>query len=150
MPDARTVVLRGADEHAMALRFHTDRRSPKFVALRADPRCVWVFYDPGARVQIRVHAEARLHTDDAIADAAWEASAAQSRRCYASVDIPSAVIPAPGPQPGGDDQDWKSAREHFAMIATMVVGMDWLWLHHAGHRRARFDQSTPDGVWIQP
>ena len=149
-PDARTVVLRGADEPSMTLRCHTDRRSPKFASLRSDPGCAWVFYDPGVRVQIRALGVADLHTDDGVADAAWEASGAHSRRCYASRQAPSGVIAAPGPQPEIDGEDWTFARSHFAVIVTRVVRLEWLRLHHGGHRRARFDDVTPDGVWIQP
>ncbi len=148
--DARTVVLRGADGVGLTLRCHTDRRSPKFASLQRHPTCAWVFYDPGARVQIRVRGVAQLHTDDAIAEESWQGSAVQSRRCYAVEQPPSSVIAAPGPQPDLEGADWISARNHFAVIITRVVGLEWLWLHHGGHRRGRFDEAHPDGVWIQP
>lgn len=150
LADARTVVLRGADPEGLTLRCHTDRRSPKFASLQKHPPCAWVFYDPGARVQIRVRGVAELHTDDVVAEEAWQTSGVQSRRCYAVEQPPSSVVPAPGPQPDLEGADWISARSHFAVIITRVVGLEWLWLHHGGHRRARFDEAHPDGVWIQP
>ena len=51
--EARTVVLRGADAEARTLACHTDLRSGKVEELRADPRCTWLCYDRGRKLQLR-------------------------------------------------------------------------------------------------
>jgi hypothetical protein len=32
-----------------------------------------------------------------------------------------------------------SARSRFGVLVGQVTEIDWLWLHHAGHRRVRLD-----------
>jgi pyridoxine/pyridoxamine 5'-phosphate oxidase len=130
-PSLRTVVLRGFDADARSLRFHTDRRSDKARGIARDGRVMMHFYDAALHIQIRVAGQAMLHLDDAVADAAWEASRPSSRMCYAAPAASGA-------------------------IAAVVIGfnrLEWLWLAAAGHQRARYiwDEAghlTAD--WIAP
>lgn len=159
-PEARTVVLRVCDDERRTLSFHTDRRSPKAIHLTERPACAWLFYNPGDRVQLRVAATATVHTDDAHADAAWARTHLMSRRCYLAPHPPSEPAPAPSP----NLPDWAAndaltadntahARDHFAFVQTTVTEIDWLILHHAGHRRARFRFGAGGRVettWLQP
>ena len=78
-PRLRTVVLRAADPAEGTLRFHCDRRSDKASEILADPACALSAYDAAAKIQIRVEGRAALHTDDALAEAAWTGSRAMSR-----------------------------------------------------------------------
>lgn len=146
IPDARTVVLRSADPDTWTIACHTDRRSPKFHQLAQHPQCAWVFYDPNARTQLRINTNASLHTDDTIADAAWAASHPGARDCYRAVRPPS--TPAPGPAAPEPDQT-ESGRDRFAVVRARVLSIDWLFLHHAGHRRALFRPDQPP-VWFSP
>jgi pyridoxamine 5'-phosphate oxidase len=87
-PRLRTVILRGADPESWSVRFHTDNRSDKVKELTRDNRLSLLVYDPGAKIQIRVEGRATIHTNDAIADAAWGASRSFSQICYGSAPQP--------------------------------------------------------------
>ena len=60
-PHARTVVLRGFDPVERSVSFYTDCRSPKVRHMAGEPRVALLFYDPTARLQLRIPASARLH-----------------------------------------------------------------------------------------
>lgn len=167
-PSARVVILRAVDADARRLVFHTDRRSPKVVALAADPRIGWSFYDAAGRLQLRLHGHARLHFDDAFADARWAASRPASRRAYLTTAAPGSRLPQPGdglppevpPEDGhgratADDGPWVApARAAFAVVETLIERLDVLVLHHGGHRRARYgyaaDGSRHTAAWVVP
>lgn len=148
-PSLRTVVLRAFDPATRRLRLHTDRRSAKTAEIAAEPRVMLHGYDPGAQVQLRLAGRARLHLDDAEADAAWAASRVMSRLCYAAPDPPGAVLPAPAPAP----EDAEGGRGNFAAVTVVFESLDWLMLAHAGHRRARFAWDAAcrrSACWVAP
>ena len=148
-PSLRTVVLRGFDAEARALRFHTDRRSDKARGIARDPRVMMHFYDAALHVQMRVAGRATLHLDDAVADAAWAGSQRSSRMCYAAPDASGAVVPAPPAAP----QDTEIGRPHFAAVVIGFHRLEWLWLAAAGHQRARFiwdEAGNLTADWIAP
>ena len=96
---------------------------------------------------------ASVHADDAIADAAWASSQRMSRVCYG-------VAPAPGtPIPGADDFQLPdnddaiaSGRDNFTAIVCTILNLEYLYLRHEGHQRARFtrDGAGWQGVWLTP
>ena len=155
-PEARTVVLRHADRSGGGNRgevgCHADLRSPKVAQVRADPRCAWVFYDRDAKVQVRLNGTARVIADGPAVDAAWEATPPSARRCYLAPWPPGAATGAAEPNlpPEFRHRDPTPAesapgRNRFALLRTTADRLDWLALHHAGHRRARFEWR--DGGW---
>ena len=150
---ARVVVLRAFDPEAVTLRFHTDLRSKKIAELEADPQIAFAFYDHQARVQIRAEATARIHSDDAVEEAAWTASLRMSRVCYG-------VIPGPG-TPLDDADDFNlpdddtaiaAGRAFFSAVLCRIEALEYLFLRHAGHRRARFTRTAEgwSGQWLTP
>jgi pyridoxamine 5'-phosphate oxidase len=153
-PKLRTVILRGCNAASWSLRFHTDSRSDKISEIERDPRIGLHFYDPGAKIQLRVAGVATLHRDDATADAAWSITRVFSRQCYG-------VMPGPGtPLAAGADFDLPETtdeatapgRAHFCAVAISIASIEWLYLASAGHRRARFTRGV-DGVrseWLTP
>ena len=148
-PQARYVVLRAADQASGTLAFHTDRRSPKFAALAADPRLAWVFFGHGE--QLRISGRVALHHDDAEADAAWAAMRPLARRTYAVPLPPGTAVgsPAEAGLPGlgapADPALLALARAHFVLARVEATRLDWLSLAASGHRRARFEREA--GVW---
>lgn len=96
-PRLRTVVLRAADPAEGTLRFHCDRRSDKASEILAAPACALAAYDAAAKIQIRVAGRATLHTDDALAEAAWTGSRAMSRVCYGAEPGPGTALPTGTP-----------------------------------------------------
>lgn len=150
---ARVVVLRAFDPDLATLRFHTDRRGHKIPELAADPHLSFAFYDPQARVQIRAEGTAKVHHDDAIADAAWASSQRMSRVCYGVAPAPGSAIDGPDAFNLPDDDDAIAAgRAHFCAVLCQIACLEYLFLRHGGHRRARFVRAGDDwqGEWLSP
>lgn len=156
--DARVMVLRAFDADAWRLRLHTDLRAPKAQALAADPRVAAVFYDKGAKIQLRLRGTGRIESCGPVADAAWAASTNFARRCYLG-DGPGAVSPVAtsglpsefeGVEP--DDAQLVPARENFAVLLIDIAEVDWLYLAHTGHIRAQFvrDGEGWSARWVAP
>jgi hypothetical protein len=148
-PRVRTMVLRGFDAQARRLTLHTDRRGEKFGDIMRMP-CVAVHvYDARAAIQIRLGATARLHVDDAVARAAWQRGLPASRACYAIEPAPGRSVAAPPAAPVFSEAGFAN----FAVLAVEFDTLEWLWLHHAGHRRARFEWAADGGCgasWLVP
>ncbi len=148
-PEARTVVLRGFDAGSRTFRLHSDARSRKVEALRREPRCALHLYDAGASLQLRLSGTSGMHLDDAVAEAAWQASREASRKCYA-------VQPGPGlpvPKPPAAPLDATSGRSNFSVILVRFDRLEWLELAAAGHRRALFTwqaEGAPAATWLVP
>ncbi len=158
-PTARVVVLRYAErgENGGTVGCHTDVRGPKVAEVRANPRAAWVFYDPAARLQVRLSGVSCVLTDGPAVDAAWEATPPSARRCYLAPFAPGAVTDAPEPnvppavrKRDPTPQESAPGRAKFAVLRTAADSLEWLHLHHAGHRRAIFrpEGGTWRGRWV--
>lgn len=141
----RTVVLREVDRDTRHLSFHTDIRSSKVEALCIAPRLDWLFYDDELRVQLRAAGPVVLHTDDELADAAWDEKSPRQRTDYAAESPPSSVADRPGGYlPHGlterqpTDAEAQIFRQHFAVVRCQLDHLDWLELGDDGHVRTRF------------
>ena len=147
-PRSRTLVLRGFDAASRILRLHSDSRSDKFAEILRDPRCALHGYDPAAQVQMRLEGMASLHSNDAVADAAWGATQPFSRIIYAIEPAPGTAIAVPMPAP----TDEAAGRPHFGVILLQIHSLEWLFLAAAGHRRARIDWLTGEerATWLVP
>lgn len=157
--DARTMVLRAFDAAQWTLRFHTDTRAPKVEPVEADPRVAVLFYDKGAKIQIRVRGTAQILRDAPITDEAWDAGSNFARRCYmgegpgSMSDAPTSGLPAEleGVQPS--DEQLVPARENFAVLMIDIAELDWLYLAHTAHVRAQFKRDAHgnwEGNWASP
>ena len=153
-PRLRIVILRGADAGARQLRFHTDRRSEKVQELQRDPRIGLVFYDAAAKIQLRIDGKATLHTDDTVADAAWDASRLFSRQCYGILPGPGTPLAASGDfaLPDASDMGTAPGRANFCAVTVAVESLEWLYLAASGHRRARFswEGGALTATWLTP
>lgn len=142
-PEARTVVLRAADAVAGTLDIHTDLRSAKVAALRANPRAALHIWDASAHLQTRIEATVTILSGDAVA-ADWARVPDPSRQSYGTE-------PAPG-LPIADALAYVKdpVAATFAVLRCAVQGMD---IVHLGpqHRRARFDRGDDwAGQWLSP
>ncbi len=149
----RTVILRGADPAARVLRFYTDARSAKVAEIAARPRIALHVYQPGPEIQLRLDCLARIHADDPLADAAWQAVPQGGRDNYRATPAPATPIPDPhaaGLLPAADDPD--TGRAFFRVIEAQVLALEWLLLARPGHRRARFTwpQDRLAATWVVP
>lgn len=151
--DARVMVLRAFDSAAWRLRLHTDVRAPKAAAIAADPRAAVLFYDKGAKIQIRTRGHAEIITRGSEVDAAWAAGTNFARRCYLGdgpgtpSENPTSGLPPEFEGVEPDDAQLIPARENFALLRITLTAFDWLYLAHTGHVRAQFARSRADAVW---
>lgn len=153
----RTVVLRKALSTLRELRFHTDTRSNKWKELAINNSISALFYDASSRIQLRVKGKAVLHFNNDITAEAWTKTALSSRRCYLTIENPSSfsTIPTSGltekiEQENFTLEESEVGKDHFGIVAIQVESIEWLWLHHAGHRRAFFDYVNDCNNWMIP
>jgi 3-hydroxyisobutyrate dehydrogenase len=153
----RTVVLRKALPEIKELRFHTDTRSKKWKELTLNPSISALFYDAADRIQIRVKGRAVLQFNNDITAAAWQKTSLSSRRCYLTNFDPSSFTdnPTSGLSEHIEQENFTLVESeigfnHFGIVSIQVQNIDWLWLHHAGHRRAYFDYETGSFSWMIP
>lgn len=159
--DLRIMVLRACDPAFAALRFHTDARSPKVGKIGGGAPVSLLAYDPAAKIQIRARGRGRIETQGTLVDAAWSQANAFARRCYLAeagpgTPVAEAVSGLPEEVEGirpSDDQ-LVPARQNFAVLLVTLTSLDWLYLAHNGHRRAKFSRGDADqpwqGTWVIP
>lgn len=158
--DARVMVLRAFDTATFTLRLHTDARAPKAQVIAADPRIAVLFYDKGAKIQIRARGRGQILTTGPQVDSAWAASTNFARRCYlgeepgAASDAPTSGLPSEFEGEEPNDSQLIPARENFSLLLITITALDWLYLAHTGHVRAQFARApdSPDwqGHWVAP
>lgn len=152
-PRLRTVVLRAAEAGTGTLRFHCDRRSDKAREISDNGLAALHVYDGRAKLQLRVEGRARLHRDDALADAAWAAALAMSRVCYGVEPAPGTALAAGDAYALPDeDPEARIGRENFCAVVLTAERIDLLYLDRRGHRRAVFSQAREGwmGTWVAP
>ena len=157
--DARIMVLRAFDSAAFTLRFHTDTRAPKAAAFAADPRAAVLFYDKGAKIQIRARGSARVLADAPVTEQAWANGSNFARRCYLGegpgtpADGPTSGLPSEFEGVEPTDEQLTAARPNFAVLMVEIESLDWLYLAHTGHVRAGFERGADaawQGRWLSP
>lgn len=158
-PRQRVMVLRKCDQSTRTMRFHTDVRSDKVTEI-GDGAVVSVLgYDAIAKIQIRVSGRATVASEGVAADSAWEAANASSRRCYlASLgpgtvdDEPTSGLPTSVEGRVPEMHETEAGRKNFAVMMVTLDALEWLYLAHNGHRRARFvwDDGEWRGMWLIP
>lgn len=156
--DTRVMVLRAFDAETGTLRFHTDARAPKVDVIERDPRIGILFYDKSAKVQIRVRGEGCVVRDGVITENAWGKSDNFARRCYLGdgpgtpSDRPSSGLPKQFEGVEPNDEEVVAGRENFAVLLVEIHHVDWFYLAHTGHIRARFERNNNDwtGRWVTP
>ncbi|AWB20614.1 pyridoxamine 5'-phosphate oxidase [Methylobacterium currus] len=152
-PRLRTVVLRGVDRAARALRIHCDARSAKAAEIAAEPRAALHAYDAGAKIQVRIEGTARLHGGDEVARAAWAASRPMSRLCYGTAPAPGTPLPEGGafvlPE---DEAALEAGFSAFRVVILTAARLEFLYLARQGHRRALFtwDEEGQGAAWLAP
>ena len=150
LPQARTVVLRGADRAERQLRFHTDARSRKASELSASPKCSLLLYDHGAKVQVRVNGTAMVHAEAPVAEGIWQGMRDMSKACYRQGVAPGTSMDTADGAEGLLLSD-ADGYGNFVVVTVAVDGFEWLYLAAAGHRRAHVRYgSTPERRWLAP
>jgi hypothetical protein len=160
IPQSRIVVFRSLDIEKRRLICHTDVRARKVTEVQRKLHATWCFYDKPLKMQVRAVTSAAVHTDDDLADRQWDASNNSSKRCYLAPAMPGTPTDHPSPNLPEDVRDHVPtddrlfpARKHFAVIAAAISSLDVLYLHHAGHQRARFVWKSGRplmSTWLEP
>lgn len=155
--DARTVVLREVDLDERRLVFYTDARSAKRSQLAERPQAVLVMWSPALGWQLRCSVRCTVHTGGLAASSRWErVRQSPSAQDYLSPLPPGTPLEGAAPDTAAPEEDAVAGEprqrpvEHvaFAVVEAGVTAVDWLELHRAGHRRARFEGGS--GRWLQP
>ena len=153
-PQARTVILREADEATGRLAFFTDRRSPKVAELGREPRACLVFWCRRLRWQLRVRVQVSLEFDGDAVEATWlrlrDSAAAGDYLAPAAPGTRLAISDGTDRADRadqGDRADHPRLAEHQLCIARAAIeAIDWLELAAAGHRRAIFAAGRIEAV----
>ncbi|MEI6430724.1 MAG: pyridoxamine 5'-phosphate oxidase family protein [bacterium] len=140
-PDARTVILRGADETERVIACQGDIRSPKFRQTRLHSTVVAVLYSVPDKRQIRLRGSAEIRHEDTHTEARWSRMYPMSREVYRTPFAPGELLSGDSSQIS-DPVPLEQAYHHFATIQIKITEIDTLFLSADGHRRTRFDCST--------
>jgi pyridoxamine 5'-phosphate oxidase len=148
---ARTVVLREADDVTQTLFVFSDARARKVAELQAQPHATLLMWSPRLSWQLRLRVQVDVHMDGLAVTSRWarlqHSPAAQDYLAPQPPGSPAlastlASTLAPPTHHAGDQ------RHHFAVLSARVLAMDWLELHPEGHRRATFD--AQGAHWLVP
>ncbi|RUR53282.1 pyridoxamine 5'-phosphate oxidase family protein [Vreelandella populi] len=143
MPQARTVVLRGADQQAATLAIYTDSHSEKVNALRATPVVTLHVWDAAEQLQIRIEANVTILTGEAVSEQ-WQRLPEHARRAYSSGLAPG--------EPISDSLAYTKTPDESA-FAVLWLDIQAIEALHLGpsHRRAVFSRANDwVGQWLVP
>ncbi len=150
-PEARTMVLRECDAQARLLVLYTDARSPKLQQVAQDPRAQIVCWSSALNWQLRLRCHLQVETQGLAVSTRW----ARVRFSPGAQDYLSHLPPGAALQPHAQHPALPRAahhdavaHHHFAVLIAQVQAVDWLELHAAGHRRARFEGN--ERAWRTP
>ncbi|MFA8386821.1 MAG: pyridoxamine 5'-phosphate oxidase family protein [Pelagibaca sp.] len=137
LPEARTVVLRGASRSDGTLEVHTDGGSDKIASLKANPNAQLMIWDEKPKLQIRLSTSVTIRQGDEVADR-WQNVPDGSRMAYGASPTPGTVIP------DADAYAKLASRDWFTVLTCHIESIELMQLVDP-HRRAVF--RARDG-WI--
>lgn len=159
-PQSRVVVLRKFAPESRELFCHTDRRAPKIAEIEKDARINWLFYDYPEKIQLKIRALAKIHSDDALAEERWQKSKPFSRRCYCGA-TPGLLLDAAGSglpdflneREPTEAETNELGRQNFAVVSSQILEIDCLELYFTGNRRTIFswnESGEPQARFVAP
>ena len=155
-PSSRSVVIRNLNQSKRIISFNTDIRSNKWKELEKNSQLELHFYDNKLKIQIRISGTAKLHHNDLEWEKAWNKSEEMSKICYSSRFPPSSKIDDPMETDNLikniKREQIEKGKKNFGRINVKINKIDWLYLHHTGHRRAlfKFHRNYIDMSWVAP
>jgi len=155
-PTSRTIVIREIDKKKFKIFFNTDIRSNKWEELKKNSKAALHFYDNKLKTQLRIFGETILHYKNDTWKKAWENTSENSRECYASPYPPSTYIN----NPNKIDEKFNNIKNsdlnkynlNFGRVEINIEHIDWLYLKHSGHRRAKYIYKNNKIIskWLAP
>ena len=135
--NSRVIVLRGFDPEKRALRIHTDSRSRKIKDISENSDATLLGYDPGLKIQLKLHGSIDTHYQDKIADLAWRDSQEMSKVCYSVSESPGKKIDDPrNYDVDSENININEGYKNFAVINFHFNSLEFLYLMSSGHRRS--------------
>lgn len=154
-PSTRTVVLREIHKENKVLSFNTDIRSKKWLEIKNNNNVSVNVYEPNKKIQIRIIGLAYLNYDNKTWQSAWDSTPDMSRECYSTPYPPSTFISNPEDIDISlkkiKNKDLGEYKINFGRIDIHIKSIDWLYLIHSGHRRAKFILNDEISMkWLAP
>ena len=151
--NSRVIVLRGFDPVKRTLRIHTDSRSRKIKYVSENSDATLLGYDPGLKIQLKLHGSIDTHYQDNIADLAWRDSQEMSKVCYSISESPGKEIDDPGKYDvDSENINLNEGYKNFAVINFHFNSLEFLYLRSSGHRRSIHVWETEElrSNWMVP
>ena len=151
--NSRVIVLRGVDPEKRALRIHTDSRSRKIKDISENSDATLLGYDPGLKIQLKLHGSIDTHYQDKIADLAWRDSQEMSKVCYSVSESPGKKIDDPrNYDVDSENININEGYKNFAVINFHFNSLEFLYLRSSGHRRSIHVWEAEELIsnWIVP
>ena len=135
--NSRVIVLRAFDPEKRILRIHSDSRSRKIKDVSENSDATLLGYDPGLKIQLKLHGSIDTHYQDNIADLAWRDSQEMSKVCYSISESPGKEIDDPGKYDvDSENINLNEGYKNFAVINFHFNSLEFLYLMSSGHRRS--------------
>ena len=135
--NSRVIVLRAFDPEKRILRIHSDSRSRKIKDVSENSDATLLGYDPGLKIQLKLHGSIDTHYQDNIADLAWKDSQEMSKVCYSISESPGKEIDDPGKYDvDSENINIDEGYKNFAVINFHFNSLEFLYLRSSGHRRS--------------
>ena len=135
--NSRVIVLRAFDPEKRILRIHSDSRSRKIKDVSENSDATLLGYDPGLKIQLKLHGSIDTHYQDNIADLAWRDSQEMSKVCYSISESPGKEIDDPGKYDvDSENINIDEGYKNFAVINFHFNSLEFLYLRSSGHRRS--------------
>ncbi|MDU8945223.1 pyridoxamine 5'-phosphate oxidase family protein [Ovoidimarina sediminis] len=140
--EARTVILRRAQQRIAALEFHTDRASEKVAEIEIHPYGTVLLWEPETALQVRLRVMLSVRKGT---EAEWGRIPAPSRFAYGGQPPSGQRIVNPGAV------SLLQEPERFAVIEARIEEIETLHLATQPHRRALFRRADDfTGAWLAP
>ncbi len=157
--DGRIVVLRGVEESAKKLWFHSDIRSNKIKIIKSHPKSSLLFYDRDKKIQLRIGGNSKINYRNDTTDISWKKTIHMSRQCYLGNKAPGSLsdIPTSGLTENIDNfkytiEESEIGFNNFCVVEFYIKSIEWLYLAAKGHRRAFFNlhKEQIEKKWLIP
>ena len=152
-PQNRNVVLRKVDMLNALVRFHTDKRSNKINDIKHNETISLLGYDKVDKLQIRLTAKAKIEESEKVLYDVWSKMRTMSRECYRVKDKPGKIINSREDVIFESEGEKKlNGFENFSIINCHINTIETLFLHSAGHIRAKYINKNNKfyGNWLIP
>ena len=110
-------------------------------------------YDKANKLQVRLTANAIVEQSKEVLSDVWSKMYPMSRECYRVKDAPGKVVASREEVLFEDEGDDKlNGLENFVIINCHISSIETLFLHSAGHVRAKYiyENGAFHGEWLVP